>query len=45
MHIKGSAGDHLGGSEPGARIGMRDGLILVEGSIGQDAGLVGGVVG
>jgi formylmethanofuran dehydrogenase subunit C len=37
--IRGEAGNHLGGAYPGSRQGMRDGLILVEGDIGNDAGL------
>lgn len=37
--IKGNAGHLVGASEPGERLGMRNGIILIHGSIGDDAGL------
>jgi formylmethanofuran dehydrogenase subunit C len=38
LRIDGSAGDCLGAARPGERIGMRDGLVLVGGDIGDRAG-------
>ena len=39
IQIKGDAGDLLGAAYPGSVRGMRDGMILVEGSVGRDVGL------
>jgi len=39
LRVRGAAGDDLGGAEPGARVGMREGVILVDGPIGDGAGL------
>ena len=39
IRILGSAGDALGSALPGSRKGMRDGMILVDGAVGRDAGL------
>jgi formylmethanofuran dehydrogenase subunit C len=39
IRIRGSAGDFLGSAYPGSRKGMRNGMILVDESIGRDAGL------
>lgn len=39
LHIRGSTADYLGAAEPGSRRGMRDGMILVEGSVGSEVGL------
>ena len=39
LRIKGNAGRFLGAAYPGSRIGMREGVILVEGNVGDDAGL------
>ena len=39
IRIEGDAGDLLGAAYPGSIRGMRDGLILVEGSVGRDVGL------
>ena len=38
IHVHGSAGDHVGGAYPGSRKGMRDGVILIDGSAGCEAG-------
>lgn len=38
LRIDGAAGDCLGGARPGERLGMRDGLVLVGGNIGDRAG-------
>ena len=39
MTIHGDAGDFLGGAYPGARLGMRDGVILVQGNAADSVGL------
>jgi formylmethanofuran dehydrogenase subunit C len=39
FRIKGAAGAYLGAAVPGQRRGMRDGMILVEGPVGEMAGL------
>jgi formylmethanofuran dehydrogenase subunit C len=38
LRIHGNAGHDLGAARPGSRLGMRDGVILVGGSTGNDAG-------
>ena len=53
IHIRGAAGDRLGAALPGSRVGMREGVILVDRDAGTDVGLamrrgliaVGGRVG
>lgn len=40
LRIRGCAGDGLGAAYPGSRRGMREGLILVDGDVGDDAGLL-----
>lgn len=40
LRISGDAGHSLGAAYPGSRHGMREGVILVEGSVGNDAGLM-----
>jgi len=40
LRILGEAGDFLGAAYPGSRHGMREGVILVEGSAGNDVGLM-----
>jgi formylmethanofuran dehydrogenase subunit C len=39
IRIIGRAGDFLGAARPGDRAGMREGVILVDGGVGDDAGL------
>lgn len=39
LRIVGGAGNNLAAARPGERVGMREGVILVEGDIGDDAGL------
>ena len=38
IKIRGSAGAYLGAAYPGSRLGMREGVILVEGSAGDEVG-------
>ena len=40
LRIRGRAGNSLGAAYPGSRRGMREGLILVDGEAGCDAGLM-----
>lgn len=39
LHVRGRAGDWLGAAYPGSRVGMRDGLILVDASAGDHVGV------
>jgi formylmethanofuran dehydrogenase subunit C len=39
LRVRGRCGRSLGAAYPGSRRGMREGLILVDGSIGDDAGV------
>jgi formylmethanofuran dehydrogenase subunit C len=38
LRVHGRAGRFLGASYPGSRLGMREGVILVDGSVGEEAG-------
>src|SRR5205085_12648681 len=40
IHIHGSAGDHAGAAYPGARRGMRGGVLLIDGDVGDALGTV-----
>ncbi|GIW87875.1 MAG: formylmethanofuran dehydrogenase subunit C [Isosphaeraceae bacterium] len=53
IHVHGHAGDRLGSARPGSRLGMRDGIVLVDGDAGACVGqsmrrgliAVGGAIG